>query len=127
MASVAPFLIEPEHEDAGRERDLILLSDKADLSDPALTEALKRYFDKMSPMSKRVKYCAVALVGFDAAFYPGDRAQAIADEMKEAARIQLKKWSSTIGTRLKKKNWSRLKSSYFAFRCRPPKTSGPRS
>lgn len=65
LTSVAPFLIEPEHEDAGRERDVILLSDKADLSDPALTDALKRYFDKMSPMSKRVKYCAVALVGFE--------------------------------------------------------------
>src|ERR1700753_64851 len=42
LASVAPFLIEPEHEDAGRERDLILLSDKADLSDANLTAALKR-------------------------------------------------------------------------------------
>ena len=78
LASVAPFLIEPEHEDAERERDLILLSDKADLSDPELTAALKGYFDKTSPMSKRVKYCAVALVGFDAAFYPGDQVQAVA-------------------------------------------------
>ncbi len=52
LASVAPFLIEPEHENAGRERDLILLSDKADLSDSTLTEALKRYFDRTSPMSK---------------------------------------------------------------------------
>ncbi|MDH6178005.1 hypothetical protein ABIF44_004815 [Bradyrhizobium japonicum] len=115
LASVAPFLIEPEHEDAGRERDLILLSDKADLSDPALTEALKRYFDKMSPMSKRVKYCAVALVGFDAAFYPGDRAQAIADEMKEAARIELKKWSSTIGTRLKKEKLEQVEVELFCL------------
>ena len=40
-----------------------------------LTDALKRYFDKMSPMSKRVKYCAVALVGFDAAFYPTIRSK----------------------------------------------------
>ncbi|HVA89825.1 MAG TPA: DUF1837 domain-containing protein, partial [Chloroflexota bacterium] len=40
LASLAPFLVEPEHEDAKRERDLILLSDKADLSNPDLTEAL---------------------------------------------------------------------------------------
>lgn len=66
LASLAPFLIEPEHEGAERERDLILLSDKADLSDAALTEALKRYFDKNSVMSKCVQYCGVALVGFDA-------------------------------------------------------------
>ena len=30
LASIAPFLLEPEHEGAERERDLILLSDKAE-------------------------------------------------------------------------------------------------
>lgn len=115
LASVAPFLIEPEHEDAGRERDLILLSDKADLTDPVLTEALKRYFDKMSPMSKRVRYCAVALVGFDAAFYPDDQAQAVADEIAKAARIELKKWSATIGTRLKKEKLEQVEVELFCL------------
>ena len=38
LSSLAPFLIEEEQEGAGRERDLILLSDRADLSDPGLTE-----------------------------------------------------------------------------------------
>jgi hypothetical protein len=115
LASVAPFLIEPEHENAGRERDLILLSDKADLSDPALTEALKRYFDKTSPLSKRVKYCAVALVGFDAAFYPGDHAQAVADEMAAAARIELKKWCSRVGTRVKKERLEQVEIELFCL------------
>jgi len=115
LASVAPFLIEPEHEDAGRERDLILLSDKADLSDAALTGALKRYFDKMSPLSKRVKYCAVALVGFDAAFYPSDNVQAVADQLAEAARIELKKWCATIGTRLKKEKLEQVEVELFCL------------
>jgi hypothetical protein len=115
LASVAPFLIEPEHEDAGRERDLILLSDKADLSDTALTEALKRYFDKASPMSKRVKYCAVALVGFDAAFYPSGQVQAIAKKMAEDARIELKKWSATIGTHLKKEKLEQVEVELFCL------------
>ena len=75
LSSLAPFLVEPEHEEAERERDLILLSDKADLSDPVLTAALKRYFDKNSIMSKRVQYCGVALVGFDALFYPAIRSR----------------------------------------------------
>ena len=35
LASLAPFLVEPEHEGAERERDLILLSDKAELSNQA--------------------------------------------------------------------------------------------
>jgi len=115
LASIAPFLIEPEHEDAERERDLILLSDKADLSDPGLTAALKRYFDKTSPMSKRVKYCAVALVGFDAAFYPGDQAQAVADKMAEAARIELKKWCATIGNRLKTEKLEQVEVELFCL------------
>ncbi|MDB2579285.1 DUF1837 domain-containing protein, partial [Tateyamaria sp.] len=68
--SLAPFLLEEDHEGASRERDLVLLSDKADLSDPKLTTAFKKYFDKNSPMSNRVEYCGIALVGFDAEFYP---------------------------------------------------------
>lgn len=115
LASVAPFLIEPEHEDAERERDLILLSDKADLSDPGLTAALKRYFDKTSPMSKRVKYCAVALVGFNAAFYPGDQVQAVADKLAEAARIELKKWCATIGKRLKTEKLEQVEVELFCL------------
>lgn len=98
--SLAPFLIEPDHEEAERERDLILLADKADLSNPELTEALKHYFDKNSPQSKRVQYCGIALVGFDADFYPAANVRAIADEIAKAARASLAAWRATIGARL---------------------------
>ena len=91
----------PEHEEAERERDLILLSDKADLSNPKLTEALKRYFDRNSVLSKRVQYCGVALVGFEAAFYPGDGVRAVAAEIATAARSELDNWRVKIGERLK--------------------------
>lgn len=101
LNSLAPFLIEPEHEEAGRERDLVLLSDKADLSNPTLTGALKRYFDKSSVMSKRVQYCGVALVGFDAPFYPKDGAKAVAEEIVKASRTELSGWSKSIESRLK--------------------------
>lgn len=100
LASLAPFLIEPDHEGAERERDLILLADKADLSKPELTEALKRYFDKNSPQSKRVQYCGVALMGFDADFYPADQVKAVANEIVNAARTGLEEWRVTIGQRL---------------------------
>jgi hypothetical protein len=101
LASIAPFLTEPEHEEAERERDLVLLSDKADLSNPALTNALKKYFDKSSVLSKRVQYCGVALVGFDAPFYPKDDVKAVADEIVEASRKELIGWISKIDERLK--------------------------
>jgi hypothetical protein len=100
LSSLAPFLIELDHEGAERERDLILLADKADLSRPELTDALKRYFDKDSPQSKRVQYCGVALVGFDADFYPADQVKAVAEEIVSAARAGLEAWRDTISKRL---------------------------
>lgn len=101
LKSLAPILIEAEHEEAARERDLMLLSDKADLSDHKLTEALKNYFDKSSVLSRRVKYCGVALVGFDAPFYPKDNAATVVDQLVSAARKELKGWGDSIGKRIK--------------------------
>lgn len=115
LGSLAPFLVEAEHEDAERERDLVLLSDKADLSDPALTEALKRYFDKNSIMSKRVRYCGVALIGFDATFYPDDKVKAIAEEIASAARGGLKIWCSKTGARLKTEKLEQVEIELFCL------------
>ncbi len=125
LASLAPFLIEPESEEAGRERDLLLLSDKADLGDPSLIEALKKYFDKSSVMSKRVQYCGVALVGFDAPFYPKDSAKAVAEEIVQASRTALSGWSSTIGKRIKLEQLDQMEIQVF---CIPlPSADGFRS
>lgn len=115
LNSLAPFLIEPDHEGAERERDLILLADKADLSKPELTEALKRYFDKNSPLSKRVQYCGVALVGFDAPFYPADQVKAVADEIAEAARAGLENWRAAIGNRLKVEKLEQIEIELFCL------------
>ncbi len=100
LASLAPYLVQPEHDGADRERDLILLSDKADLSDPVLTDALRRYFDQSSPLSRRVRYCGVALVGFTTDLYPAGDAKAVADEIGKAAKAALAEWKSQIGARL---------------------------
>jgi hypothetical protein len=100
LRSLAPFLIEDRHEGSVRERDLVLLSDKADLNDPELTNALKAYFDKGSPKSNRVKYCGVALICFDVAFYPADDAQKVADEMIDEARIEIEKVVENVSNHL---------------------------
>lgn len=113
LKSLSPFLIEAEHEDAGRERDLMLLSDKADLSNPALTGALKKYFDKSSIMSKRVQYCGVALIGFDGSFYPKDNAKAVAEELVNASRVELAGWSKSIGKRLKLEKLDQMEIEIF--------------
>ncbi|MBB5350664.1 hypothetical protein HNR46_000892 [Haloferula luteola] len=115
LASLSPFLIEPDHEEAERERDLILLSDKADLNDPKLTDALKRYFDKNSVMSNRKRYCGVALVGFDAAFYPGEGAKGVADDIAVAARTELEKWKERVSSRLTEEKLEQIEIELFCL------------
>jgi hypothetical protein len=115
LISLSPFLLEPEHEGAERERDLVLLSDKADLKDPALTDALKRYFDKNSIMSKRVQYCGIALIGFDAPFYPSEPVKVIADEIAKAARAGLQSWRVAIGKRLKAEKLEQVEIQLFCL------------
>ncbi|ABC21316.1 HamA C-terminal domain-containing protein [Rhodospirillum rubrum] len=115
LASLAPFLIEPEHEDAERERDLILLSDKADLTNSELTGALKRYFDRSSEMSTRVQYCGVALVGFDAPFYPASDVKVLADQIVDGSRRALSDWSDKIGARLAAEKLSDMEIQLFCI------------
>ncbi|MCK6393315.1 DUF1837 domain-containing protein [Zoogloea sp.] len=115
LSSLAPFLTEPEDEEAARERDLLLLSDKADLSNPTLTAALKKYFDKSSVMSKRVQYCGVALVGFDAPFYSKGDAKVVADEIAIASRTELAAWTKNIGARLKTEKLDKMEIEFFCI------------
>lgn len=125
LASLAPFLIEPDSEDAERERDLLLLSDKADLTKTELTDALRRYFDKSSVMSKRVRYCGVALVAFDAPFYPAAGVKAVSEEIVEASRQALAEWSGKVGERL---NAEKLSDIEIEFLCIPlPSADGFRA
>src|SRR5450830_728064 len=113
LASLAPFLIEDDSENADRERDLVLLSDKADLSDPNLTDALKKYFDKTSPKSNRVRYGGVALVGFDSNVYPDETSEAVVAEITAAARFALEGWSKNIKKRLQEEKLDKVKIEFF--------------
>lgn len=78
----------------------MLLSDKADLGNPELSAAFRRFFDTSSPLSNRVEYCGVALVGFDADFYPDDDKKGALEDIVEAAKIGLEGWSTSLGRRL---------------------------
>ena len=113
LNSLSPFLLQPDSESAERERDLILLSDKADLSNPEITAALRRYFDRNSPASNRVRYCAVALVGFDANFYPGPDVGAVADDIAAAARSAMTGWINQISNRVSIETLQRFQIEFF--------------
>lgn len=116
LNSLAPFLLEPESEDAKRARDLILLSDKADLNDSKLTAAFRKYFDKTNPKSNRVQYCGVALIGFDVDFYPANGVKTVADEINKAAATAIEDWGKKVGNRIKAE---KLESFEIEFLCVP--------
>jgi Cap4 SAVED domain len=91
----------------------LLLSDKADLTDEALTTALRKYFDRSSPMSNRVRYCGVTLVGFGAPFYPGEGATTLADEIATAAQAALADWVDKVGKGVTKNKLDTLEIEFF--------------
>lgn len=113
LASIAPFLAENDSADAERERDLFLLSDKADLTDPVLNQALRSYFDRDSALSARVQYCGVALVGFDFECYPANSVQGIAAEIKEKIKVGLVDWKRKVGERVSKEKLENFEMEFF--------------
>jgi hypothetical protein len=113
LASLAPLLVETDHERADRERDLVLLSDKADLSDPELTAAFRKYFDRTSPLSNRVEYCGIALIAFDADFYPKDDAKGIGEDILKAANDEMEKWVKNVKTRLSVEKLDKFDIQFF--------------
>jgi len=100
LKSLAPFIIEEDNENSSRERDLLLLSDKADLGDPLLSAAFKRYFDTTSPLSNCIEHCGVALVAFNADFYPSSEVKGVLEDMVSAAKVGLENWKAAVGRRL---------------------------
>lgn len=115
LASLAPFLAEDDHSGASRERDLLLLSDRADLGDERLSTAFRRYFDTSLPLSNRVQYCGVALVGFDAPFYPAETMTAAADEVATAAKKGLEGWVRAVGRRLTAEKLEHFDAHFFCI------------
>lgn len=116
LSSLKPFLVEEEGETAKRERDLVLLSERADLGRPELNASLRRFFDQTDPLVKRKRYRAVALVGFNSDDYPAAGARCGATEIIDASREALKNWSKNVANRLVLEN---LTDCQIEFLCLP--------
>lgn len=100
LSSLKPFLDEEEGEAAKRERDLVLLSERADLGKPELNASLRRFFDQTDPLVTRKRYRAVALVGFDSDYYPAAGKRCGTNDIVDASKEALKQWSKNVGSRL---------------------------
>lgn len=94
---LAPYLL--DEGGGARERDLLLAREHLDTGDPALTAALKRFFQADTLESTNIEVRGAALVGFDIEDYPSpfsDSMKTIADEVATA----INGWHTKIGKRV---------------------------
>lgn len=115
LKSLSPFLLEDEHENSGRARDLVLLSDRADLDDPRLTTAFKKYFDRTSPLSKRVEYCGIALIGFDASVYEDTDGADVAKSVADRTALEVENILKKIQKRTTKEKLEEFEIQFFCI------------
>lgn len=94
LASLAPMLTA-----GGAERDLQLLQRAADLNDPALEQALRRFLDPRDPAHLELEFRGLCLVGFNSDAYPTTGAQQNA--VVAAVLAQLPGWKQSIQRRVR--------------------------
>lgn len=87
MASLAELLTGDLHH---TQRDMLLLRDHADLGDPALTQALRTFFDDDDPNSTKVEFRGACLVGFDYTDYPN--LATLEAELEAEVRLAVETW-----------------------------------
>lgn len=95
LDSLAGFLLDGP---GARRRDMLLMRDQASLEDPALTAALRAFFDEDDVRNTRVEYRGACLVGFDLDDYPDARS----GDVKIQAQVQaaVEGWASHVGRRV---------------------------
>jgi Cap4 SAVED domain len=116
LASLAPFLFEPEGEDAQREQDLLLINEFANFSDERMVLALKRFLERDDPKSLLTRHCGIALTAFDSTSYECDDATIATDQIERALRNNLASWTASVERRI---NHERLESFDIHFICVP--------
>lgn len=116
LESLAPFLREPDGEDAARQQDILLVNEFANFTDDRLIGALKRFLDRDDPASLTVKHCGFALCAFDCGAYPDEGAEATMDAVAAAIKQAQAAWAETAQRRVAHE---RLENFHMHFICVP--------
>lgn len=98
--SLAPFLREPEGEDAARDQDILLINEFANFSDGRVVAGLRKFLDKDDNASLLVRHCGFALAAFDCDGYPGADVEAKADEIANALLEHIEAWVHSADSRI---------------------------
>lgn len=108
LKSLAPFLCEPEGEDATRDQDILLINEFANFDDERLVGALKKFLDKDDPSSLTLRHCGFALAGFDSSSYNSDGEEVTADRLAAELTHEIDAWLKTTNNRVVKEKLERF-------------------
>lgn len=102
--SIGPFLVDDGGTQVRDARDIQLLRDHADLGDPKLEAAFRRYLDPDDPMFLKLTVRGMCLIGFDHDSYPDPYQVGKAGELTAEMSDAIEDWRKKIGTRVVSKN-----------------------
>jgi hypothetical protein len=110
LTSISYFLLSDGGSTARAERDLALVRDYIDLSDPNLEKALCEYLTSDNPLSKKVEFHGACLVGFNSTHYTKNKKHLTEARLSENIHSELSAWKQRASTKIGK-----LKLSLFTL------------
>lgn len=103
LASLAPFLSDPDSLSSARERDVLLVNEFANFTDERLVAGLRAAFEPDNVASLQTRHCGIGLTAFDCAAYRGDPAPTMA-AIVQALQTELPDWQDAVGRRVTAEN-----------------------
>jgi len=101
FSSLSELILEPLGAKKTKRRDVELLRDYIDLSEPGLELALRAYLDPDDTLSKKIRFCGLALIGFDLADYNA-MTNELAKKEVTAVSARVQKWAAKIEASVEK-------------------------
>lgn len=95
FSSLSELILEPSGAKKTKRRDIELLRDYIDLNEPGLEEAFRSYLDPDDALSKKVRYCGLALIGFDLVDYNA-LTKEVAKKEVAAVTARIENWAAKI-------------------------------
>ena len=108
IESIAPFVLPSGGSAAPQARDLQLLTDNIDLTNPDLEAAILRYLDPDDPSYNRLTYRGVALVGFDSASYTPGTGPLTEAALTQALEAATQSWHGSVAYHVDKHKLSEI-------------------
>ncbi|MFZ2278601.1 MAG: DUF1837 domain-containing protein [Prosthecobacter sp.] len=101
FSSLSELILEPTGAKKTKRRDVELLRDHIDLNEPGLEKAFRSYLDPDNTLSKKVRYCGLALIGFDYPNYDNLTKQ-FANQEVAAVSSLIQAWAARIKSSVEK-------------------------